>query len=60
MVFVKNSTFFLYVLFFSKKSQEERFFDILDTKECLLDLKNEVLTKSKKKSIFCKGVNPWF
>ena len=55
MVFVKNSTFFLYVLFFSKKSQEERFFDILDTKECLLDLKKEVLTKSKKIDILQRG-----
>ena len=55
MVFVKNSTFFLYVLFFSKKSQEERFFDILDTKECFLDLKKEVLSKSKKIDILQRG-----
>ena len=58
MLFVKKSTFFLYV-FFSKKTQKERFFDILDRKECFLDLKSEVLTKSKT-SKFCKGVSPWF
>ena len=57
MVFVKKSTFFLYV-FFSKKTQKERFFDILDRKECFFDLKSEVLKKSKK-SKFSKGVSPW-
>ena len=58
MVFVKKSTFFLYV-FLSKTSLKETFFDILDRKECFLDLKSEVLKKSRK-STFCKGVSPWF
>ena len=55
MVFVKNSTFFLYVFFSSKKSQKESFFDILDRKECFLDLKSEVL-KSQKNRHFAKGL----
>ena len=58
MVFVKKSTFFSF-FFLTKKSQKETFFDILDRKECFLDLKSEVLTKSKT-SKFCKGVSPWF
>ena len=58
MVFVNKSTFFFYV-FFSKKSQKESFFDILDSKEFFLDLKSEVLAKSKK-STFCNGVSPQF
>ena len=58
MVFVKKSTFFLYV-FLTKKTQKERFFDILDRKQCLLDLKSEFLKRSTK-STFCKGVSPWF
>ena len=58
MVFLKKSTFFLYV-FLTKKSQKERFFDILDRNECFLDLKSEVLKRSKK-STFCKRVSPWF
>ena len=58
MVFVKKSTFFS-LFFLTKKSQKEIFFDILDRKECFLDLKSEVLTKSKT-SKFCKGVTPWF
>ena len=44
MVFVKKLTFFLY-FFFEKKSQKEAFSDILDSKECFLDLKSEVLAK---------------
>ena len=59
MVFVKKSTFFSYVFFLSKKSQKETFFDILDRKECFLDLKSEVLKNSKKWTV-CKGVSPWF
>ena len=58
MVFGKNSTFFLYV-FLSEQSKKETYFDILDSKECFLDLKGETLVKSKK-SAFCKGVSPWF
>ena len=59
MIFVKKSTFILYVFLFSQKSQKITFFDILDGKECFLDLKSEVL-KNSKKSTFCKGVSPWF
>ena len=47
------------MVFFSKESQKEIFFDILDIKECSLDPKSEVL-KNSKKSTFCKGVSPWF
>ena len=43
----------------SKKSEKETCFDILDTKECCLDLKSEVLKKWKKSTI-CKEVSPWF
>ena len=39
--------------------QKKTFFDILDRKECFLDLKSEILKKSKK-STFGKGVSPWF
>ena len=59
MIFVKKSTFLLYVFLFSQKSQNITFFDILDSKECFLDLKSEVL-KNSKKSTFCKGVSLWF
>ena len=48
--------FYLYV-FFSKNTQKEIFFDILDRKECFLDLKSEVL-KTSKKLKFSKGVSP--
>ena len=58
MVFVKKLTFFSF-FFLTKKSQKETFFDILDRKECFLDLKSEVL-KNSKKSTFSKGVSPWF
>ena len=54
MVFVKKSTFFWYV-FFSQKSQKERFFDILDRKGYFLDLKSEVL-KSRKNRHFANGL----
>ena len=47
------------MFFLSKKSQKQTVFDILDTKEWFLDLKSEVLTKSRK-SPFCEGVSPWF
>ena len=50
---------FLIGFFLIKKSQKERFFDILDKNECFLDLKSEVLKRSKK-STFCKRVSPWF
>ena len=42
----------------SKKGQKETFFDILDRKECHLDLNSEVLTKSKNIDIL-EGVSPW-
>ena len=54
MVFVKQSTFFLYV-FFSKKSKNETFFYILDRKQCFLDLKSDVVAKSKNRH-FAKGL----
>ena len=47
------------MFFLSKQSKKETYFDILDSKECFLDLKSETLAKSKK-SAFCKGVSPWF
>ena len=55
----KVDVFFICFFFLSQKSQKERFFDILDRKEYFLDLKSELLKKSKK-STFCKGVSPWF
>ena len=57
MVFVKKSTFF-HMFLLSKKGQKETFFDILDRKECHLDLKSEVLTKSKNIEILGE-VSPW-
>ena len=45
--------------FLSKKSQKQTAFDNLDRKESLLDLKSEVLKKSRKLT-FSKGVIPWF
>ena len=59
MVFLKNRPFSYMFFFLTKKSQKERVFDILDRKESFLDLKSEVVAKSKK-STFCKGVSPWF
>ena len=47
------------MFFLGKKSQKENFFDILESKECFLHLKSEVLKKSKK-TTFCKGFSPWF
>ena len=47
------------MFFLAKKSQKETFFDILKSKECFLDLRSEVLKKSKK-STLCKGFSPWF
>ena len=54
----KKSTFFSF-FFWTKKSQKETFFDILDRKECFLDLKSEVI-KNSKKWTFSKGVSAWF
>ena len=36
---------FSYMFFFSKKNQNEKFFDILEKKEYFLDLKSETLAK---------------
>ena len=58
MVFLKKSNFSSSVLL-SKESKKETFFDILDSKECFLDLKSEVL-KNSKKSAFCKRVSMVF
>ena len=57
--FFKKIDLFLICFVFSRKSQKETFFDILDRKECFLDLKSEVLKNSKKWTV-CKGVSPWF
>ena len=46
---------FLICFFFSKKSQKETFFDILETKECFLDHKRKVLRNCKKNRHFAKG-----
>ena len=57
--FLSKNRPFSHMFFLAKKSQKQTFFDILDSKECFLDLKSEVLEKSKK-SAFCKGFSPWF
>ena len=57
--FLSKNRPFSYMNFLSKKSQKQTVFDILDRKECFLDLKSEILKKSTK-STFCKGVSPWF
>ena len=57
--FLSKNQPFLICFFFSQKCQKETFFFILDSKECFLDPKSEILAKSKK-STFCKGVSPWF
>ena len=51
MVFVKKQTFFLY-LCFKQTNGEEIFFNIVYREECFLDLKSEVLKKSKKLTFF--------
>ena len=56
MVLSKNRPFSY--IFFSKGSQKETFFDILDRKECFLYLKSEVLKKSRKLE-FGNEVSPW-
>ena len=42
--------------FFSKKSKKEIFLVFFNRKECVLDLKSEVLAKSKKNRHFAKGL----
>ena len=56
--FLSKNRPFSHMFLLCKKSHKETFFDILDRKECFLDLKSEVLKKSKK-SKFSKGVSPW-
>ena len=56
--FCQKIDLFSYV-FLSRKGQKETFFYILDRKECHLDLKSEVLTKSKN-IVILEGVSPWF
>ena len=58
MVLVKKKTFFSYA-FFSKESQKQTVFDILDRKERFIHHKIKVL-KTTKKSTFCKRLSPWF
>ena len=57
--FLSKNRPFSHFFFWPKKSQKETSFDILDRKECFLDLKSEVLKNSKKWTL-CKGVSPWF
>ena len=44
MVFAKIRPSYMF-FFVSKQSKKETFFDILDSKECFLDLKSETLAK---------------
>ena len=57
--FLSKNRPFSYMFFFLKKSQKQTVFEILYRKQWFLDLKREVLKKSRK-SPFCKGVSPWF
>ena len=45
MVFAKIRPYSYMFFFVSKQSKKETFFDILDSKECFLDLKSETLAK---------------
>ena len=47
------------ICFFFAKSHKEIFFDILDRKKVLWTSKVK-FSKSRKKSLFCKRVSPWF
>ena len=57
--FLSKNRRFSHMFILVNEREKERFFNILDRKECFLDLKSEVLKKSKK-STFCKGVSPLF
>ena len=48
MVFVKKLNFLSSVVFWANQARKDRFFEILDIKECFLDQKIEVLKKFKK------------
>ena len=45
MVFLSQNKLFFLCLFWAKKDQKETFFDILDRKECFLDLKSDILQR---------------
>ena len=45
--------------FLIKLSQMRLFFDIVDRKECFLDLRREIL-KAQKNGNFSTKVSPWF
>ena len=53
--FLSKNRPFSYIFVLSKKSHKEKFFYTLDSKECFLHLKSEVLGKSKE-STFSKGL----
>ena len=55
MVFAKIRPSSYMFFFLIKQSKKETFFDILDSKECFLDLNSETLVKSKKIGIFQRG-----
>ena len=58
MVFVKKSTFFLYV-FFRKKSQNKHFLILWIENKAFWTSKVK-FSQSRKKATFCKGVSSWF
>ena len=58
MIFVKNWQFFHLLILF-KIDQENVFYDILNTKNALLDYKN-IKLKRTKNWYFPKGVSPSF
>ena len=51
----KNLPFFHISFFYQREPEKKTFFDILERKECFLDLKSEVLKKSKNRH-FAKGL----
>ena len=59
MVFVKKSTFFLYV-FFKLKKPERSLFLIFWIENKAFWTSKKKFSQSRKKSTFCKGVSPWF
>ena len=59
MVFVKKSTFFLYVFFLPKKGRKKHFLIFWIENKAFWTSKVK-FSQSRKKSTFCKGVSPWF
>ena len=53
--FLSKNRPFWYMIFLSKQSKKEIYFNILDSKESFFDLKSETLPKSKKLA-FSKGL----